>query len=128
MVFLDISSGITSFFRLIGVLLVFLFVLALTYAATKWMADYQQGVTANRNIRVIETFRVTNQKFIQIIQVGEKYLVISVCKDTINILTELREGELAVLPPEGNGEKAKTNINGNFQEILDNLKKKLPRK
>ncbi|MEY8515393.1 flagellar biosynthetic protein FliO [Lachnospiraceae bacterium 29-84] len=128
MVFLDISSGITSFFRLIGVLLVFLFVLALTYAATKWMADYQQGVTANRNIRVIETFRVTNQKFIQIIQVGEKYLVISVCKDTINILTELTEGELAVLPPEGNGEKAKTNINGNFQEILDNLKKKLPRK
>ncbi len=128
MVFLDISSGITSFFRLIGVLLVFLFVLALTYAATKWMADYQQGVTANRNIRVIETFRVTNQKFIQIIQVGEKYLVISVCKDTINILTELTEGELAFPPPEGNGEKAKTNINGNFQEILDNLKKKLPRK
>ena len=128
MVFLDISSGITSFFRLIGVLLVFLFVLALTYAATKWMADYQQGVTANRNIRVIETFRVTNQKFIQIIQVGEKYLVISVCKDTINILTELTEGELAFPPTEGNGEKAKTNINGNFQEILDNLKKKLPRK
>ena len=116
-----------SFFRLIGVLLVFLFVLAITYATTRWIAHYQQGVAANRNIQVIETFRVANNKFIQIVQVGEKYLVISVCKDSINVLTELTEEELAYKPsPEEAGGKA--NINGNFQEILENLKKKLPRK
>ncbi|MCI9530768.1 MAG: flagellar biosynthetic protein FliO [Lachnospiraceae bacterium] len=127
MVFLSVSSGLASFFRLIGVLLVFLFVLAITYATTKWIAHYQQGIAANRNIQVIETFRVSNNKFIQIIKAGKKYLVISVCKDTINVLTELAEEELAYLPSQEEvGNQA--SINGNFQEILENLKKKLPRK
>jgi len=127
MVFLSVSSGLASFFRLIGVLLVFLFVLAITYATTKWIAHYQQEIAANRNIQVIETFRVSNNKFIQIIKAGKKYLVISVCKDTINVLTELAEEELAYLPSQEEvGNQA--SINGNFQEILENLKKKLPRK
>ena len=114
-------------FRLIGVLLVFLFVLAVTYATTKWIAHYQQGIAANRNIQVIETFRVANNKFIQIVQVGEKYLVISVCKDSINVLTELTEEEqIGRASNEEEGDRS--GINSNFQEILENLKKKLPRK
>lgn len=127
MALLSISSGLASFFRLIGVLLIFLFVLAVTYATTRWIAQYQQGIAANRNIQVIETFRIGNNKFIQIVQVGEKYLVISVCKDTVNLLTELTEEELAWKPSLEEG-KGKANPNGNFQEILENLKKKLPRK
>ncbi|MEH2942675.1 flagellar biosynthetic protein FliO [Lachnospiraceae bacterium KK002] len=126
MILLEISSGWESFFQLIGVLLVFLLVLALTWGVTRWIAGYQQGMMADKNIRVIETFRVNNNKFIQIIQVGKKYLVISVCKDTINILTELTEEQLVWMPsPEG---KNPVNVNENFQEILNNLKKKIPRK
>ena len=127
MAVLTILSGLASVFRLIGVLLVFLFVLAVTYATTKWIAHYQQGIAANRNIQVIETFRITNNKFIQIIQVGERYLVISICKDTINILTEITEDEL-VWKPSNEEEGDRSGINSNFQEILENLKKKLPRK
>ena len=127
MAVLTILSGLASVLRLIGVLLVFLFVLAVTYATTKWIAHYQQGIAANRNIQVIETFRITNNKFIQIIQVGERYLVISVCKDTINILTEITEDEL-VWKPSNEEEGDRSGINSNFQEILENLKKKLPRK
>lgn len=126
MILLEISSGWESFFQLIGVLLVFLLVLALTWGVTRWIVGYQQGMMADKNIRVIETFRVNNNKFIQIIQVGKKYLVISVCKDTINILTELTEEQLVWMPsPEG---KNPVNVNENFQEILNNLKKKIPRK
>ena len=127
MVLLEISSGWESFFQLIGILLVFIVVLAATYVVTKWIAEYQQGVTADKNIHVIETFRVSSNKFIQIIQVGERYLVISVCKDTINILTEITEDEL-VWKPSNEEEGDRSGINSNFQEILENLKKKLPRK
>lgn len=126
MVLLEISSGWESFFQLVGILLVFLFVLALTYLATKWIAGYQQGIVANKNIRVIETFRVSSNKFIQIIQVGEKYLAVSVCKDTINVLTELTEEQLTWMP--SMEEKKEANVNESFQEILNNLKKKIPRK
>ncbi|MCI9492899.1 MAG: flagellar biosynthetic protein FliO [Lachnospiraceae bacterium] len=126
MVLLEISSGWESFFQLVGILLVFLFVLALTYLVTKWIAGYQQGIVANKNIRVIETFRVSSNKFIQIIQVGEKYLAVSVCKDTINVLTELTEEQLTWMP--SMEEKKEANVNESFQEILNNLKKKIPRK
>ncbi len=126
MVLLEISSGWESFFQLIGVLLIFLFVLVLTYLVTKWIAGYQQGITYNKNIRIIETFRVSNNKFIQIIQVGKKYLVISVCKDTIHLLTELTEEQLTYFP--SMEESKKVNVNENFQEILNSLKKKFPRK
>lgn len=126
MVLLEISSGWESFFQLVGILLVFLFVLALTYLVTKWIAGYQQGIVANKNIRVIETFRVSSNKFIQIIQVGEKYLTVSVCKDTINVLTELTEEQLTWMP--SMEEKKEANVNESFQEILNNLKKKIPRK
>lgn len=126
MVLLEISSGWESFFQLVGILLVFMFVLALTYLVTKWIAGYQQGIVANKNIRVIETFRVSSNKFIQIIQVGEKYLAVSVCKDTINVLTELTEEQLTWMP--SMEEKKEANVNESFQEILNNLKKKIPRK
>ena len=126
MALLEISSGWESFFQLIGVLLIFLFVLVLTYLVTKWIAGYQQGITCNKNIRIIETFQVNNTKFIQIIQVGKKYLVISVCKDTINLLTELTEDQLTYFP--SIEDRKEVNVNESFQEILNRLKKKFPRK
>lgn len=80
----------------------------------------------NKNIQVVETFRVNNNKFIQIIQVGKKYLVISVCRDVINILTELTEEELVWNPPQDQGKGMKANES--FQEVFGRLKDKFPRK
>ena len=125
MILMEISSGWDSFFQLIGVLLIFLFVLAITYFTTKWIAGYQKGTMSNKNIKVIESFRVNNNKLIQIIQVGEKYLAISVCKDRINVLTELTKEQLTWLPTEDETTAAKA---PNFQEILEKLKGKFPRK
>lgn len=125
MILLEISSGWESFFQLIGVLLIFLFVLVITYFTTRWIAGYQKGAMSNKNIKVIETFRVNNNKFIQIIQIGEKYLAISVCKDTINVLTELTREQLTHFPSEEDKGTAPT---PNFQEIFEKLKGKFPRK
>lgn len=126
MVLSGVFSGWESFFQLISVLLIFLFVLAITYLTTRWIGKYQQGMLQNKNIRVVETFRVSNNKFIQIIQVGKKYLVISVCKDVVNILTELTEEELVWRPSQEEVQGVK--VNENFQEILGRLKDKIPRK
>ncbi len=126
MILLGIFSEWESFFQLISILLIFLFVLVITYVTTRWIGQYQQGMMQNKNIQVVETFRVNNNKFIQIIQVGKKYLVISVCKDVINILTELTEEELVWKPSqeENRGIKA----NESFQEVLGRLKDKFPGK
>ncbi|MCI9447062.1 MAG: flagellar biosynthetic protein FliO [Lachnospiraceae bacterium] len=126
MVLSGFFSGWESFFQLIGVLLIFLFVLAITYVTTKWIGQYQQGLMQNKNIQVVETFRVSNNKFIQIIQVGKKYLVISVCKDVVNILTELAEEELVWKPSQEENRGVK--VNESFQDVLSRLKDKIPRK
>lgn len=126
MVLAEISSKWESFFQLIGILLIFLFVLVITYVTTRWIAQYQQGIVKNKNIQVVETFRVSNNKFIQIIQVGKKYLVISVCKDVVNILTELKEEELVWMPSQEQSQGIKANES--FQEVLGRLKDKFPRK
>lgn len=119
------TSGWNSFFQLMGVLLIFVFVLALTYFCTRWIARYQKGISANKNIRVIETFRLTNNKYIQILAVGQVCLVIAVCKDTVTLLCEMTEDELAWLPDKDGQSPV---VNENFQEILQKLKNKLPRK
>lgn len=89
------SSGtLDTFVQLIGVALIFLFVLAATYATTKWIANYQRTTGKNRNIKVIEIYRLSNNKYIEIIQTGSKYLAIGVSKDNISVLAELSEDDI----------------------------------
>lgn len=87
---LTIPSEVNSFLQLCTVLFIFVLVLVITWAATKWIANIQGGnKTAGNNIDVIETYRLTANKYVQIIRTGEKYLAIAVCKDTVTMLAEI---------------------------------------
>lgn len=87
-------NGLDNGPRLITSLLIFVLVLAVTYLVTRWIAGYQKGQLQKGNIEVIETFRLSQTKYIQIIKVGSRYMVIGVCKDTITMLTPIEEAEL----------------------------------
>lgn len=79
-----------SFLQLCTVLFLFVLVLFVTWFATKWVARVQGGVNArNANIEVVETYRLTTNKYIQIVRAGEKYLAVAVCKDTVTFLAEI---------------------------------------
>ncbi len=92
---LTVSNGIDSFLQFITVLFIFVLVLLLTWVATKWIANVQNGRNIQgANIEVIETYRLTTNKYIQIIRTGEKYLAIAVCKDTVTILAEIPDGQI----------------------------------
>lgn len=71
----------------------------------------------SRNIKVIETFKITNGKYIQIIQLGKKYYSIGVTKDQITFLTPLDEAQLDLSEEIRNGQKV------SFKELLDKLNK-----
>lgn len=109
-------SRLSSFAQLITLLIVFVFVLALTYYATKWMAKIQKSQFRNSNIEVVETFRLSNTKYIQIVKLGGKYVAIAVGKDTVTFLTELDATELDLEKPLGKTE------NLEFHEILKKVK------
>lgn len=92
-----ILTGIgNSFLKLIAALVIFVGVLFLTTVVTRWMANYQKGMLVNSSIEIVETSRLANNKYIQIVRIGGKYMAIAVCKDTVTVLCEIPKEELKV--------------------------------
>lgn len=93
---MDSTTGIDSFAQFLTVLLIFVGVLFLTYFSTKWIATYQKGKMLSSNIRVIETFKISSNKFIQIVRIGGTYYAIAIGKDEVTLLGELKEDEIQI--------------------------------
>ena len=102
-----------SLSQLITVILIFAFVLFITVFATKYVGSYQKMQGINRNLEVIETIRVTNNKYLQIVRAANKYIVIGIGKDEITMLTEIDEDELLRVSSEKGG-----NMKETFSEII----------
>lgn len=109
-------SRMDSYLQFITVLILFVFVLGITYVTTRWIANYQKDRAAGGNLEVIETMRVTGNKYLQIVRAGKKYLVIAVGKDEIHMLTELSEDDLTFF-------KDQSTQKMDFKSILEKLKK-----
>ena len=114
---LAVSERVDSYMQFITVLIIFLFVLLITYWVTKWTAGYQRSHISNANMELIETIRLSNNKYVQILRVGRKYLAVAVCKDTVTMLTEIPEQDLVF---------SDGNISGTvgFKDILEKIQKK----
>ena len=114
---LTVSGRTDSYIQFITVLLIFLFVLLITWWVTKWTAGYQKGQTANANMEIVETIRLSSNKYVQIIRIGRKYLAVAICKDTVTMLTEITEQDL-VFPDDSALKPAR------FKDILDRIQNK----
>jgi flagellar protein FliO/FliZ len=115
MIILTAVGTLDSFVQFITILLLFLFVLVITYVVTRWVSGVQKIQMTGKNMELVETMRISNSKYLQIVRAGEKYLVIAVCKDTVTMLTELSVDEVSL--------GSKNEVNGlSFREIMDKVK------
>ena len=114
---LTISSGIDSFVQFLTVLILFVFVLGITYFSTKYIAKVEKNKIGTTNIELIETSRISNSKYLQIVKIGSKYFCIAVCKDTVTLLGEVNGQELVF-------REDNEIANIGFQEILEKVKQK----
>lgn len=103
--------------RFITVLVLFVIVLWVTWAVTKWTAGYQRGKWAGGNIELLESFRIASDKYVQIIRVADKYLAVAVAKDNVTLLAQLDEGALSC-----DRDVAGTKMS--FQEMLEKIREK----
>ena len=102
MIIATTGGFMNSVVELITVLVIFLFVLALTYYVTRW---------------------ISNNQYVHIVRAGkEKYLVVGVGKDHMTLLATLTQEELRELPRAEAGVSVKPGKG--FTEILEELKKK----
>ncbi len=114
------TSGLETFTQLLTLIIVFALVLALTYFVTRFAGNYQKSKLSGGNISVLETVRISNSKYIQIIQIGNRFFAIAVCKDTITVISEIEQGDLVL---SDNTTQVKSE---SFKSILEKFKKDKP--
>lgn len=114
------NNRIEAFSQLITLVLIFAFVIALTYFATKIVGNYQKEKLAGSNIKILETLRISNSKYIQVIKIGSKCFAVAICKDTVTYLCELNEDDLIYT------EASDFDAAESFKTILDKFKKDKP--
>lgn len=113
--FLETSSASGSFWQLVGLVFLLIIILVAAYYTSRFVANLKIGQLKKSNFMVIDSYRISTTKALQIVKVGNRYLLLAIGKDSINLLTELDETEV-VIRELHQGEKL------NFKQLLDKLK------
>lgn len=113
----ELSTG-DNILQLLGLVFLLIVILVAAYYTSKFVGGVKLGQLKNSNFHVIDTYRVSQNKMLQIVKIGNKYVVIAIGKDTINFITELDEADV-LLKEVHTGEKP------NFKQILDKLNSKM---
>lgn len=121
-----LTSSFQNFLQLIGTLLIFVFVLGVTWVVTRWLGGYQQAQNKNKNLKLLETIRVGNNKLISVVQAGGAFYVVAVGKDEIHLLGELDEQQAEAFLRENQLESSYPQ--DSFQNLLEKVKLKSPKK
>lgn len=113
-----ISGTIGNILQLIGLIIVFIIILFATYYTSRWIGKNSFTQQKAANIQVIETFRLSQTKYIQIIRAGtERYFVIAVSKEDITFIAELNKEDIILRDDNQAAEKI------SFSDIMKKLKK-----
>lgn len=120
MIVLETGTNVTaagSYVELIVLLLVFFLILFAAYYVTKLVAKKGLLKGKTQNIELIESYRLNQNKLIQIIRVGSKYIVVGGSKEHLEYLTQVDPKELDLTPVEASGEEV------SFREVIRNVVK-----
>ncbi|MBO5176346.1 MAG: flagellar biosynthetic protein FliO [Lachnospiraceae bacterium] len=112
------QNSIRSLFELLGLIIIFVIVLVVCYYTTKFVAGRQLVQKKMGNFEVFETYAIAQNKYLQLVRMGNKYVVISVTKDSVTYITELAEEEVCQI------QKSTSGSGKSFKEVLSGLYKK----
>ena len=102
---------------LLVLIIVFVLILVAAYFVSKWVSNTGLNMQKNKNIKVLEVFRLNQTKYIYIVEMGSKVIAIGVTKDHIEYLTELERDSLSFTKPD--------NVHVNFKDLLKLSRNKL---
>ncbi len=111
---LTVASKVDSVVQFFTVLIIFVFVLGATWLTSRYIAGFQKGKMRGNNFEMIDSFRISQNNVVQILRIGQRYVAVAVCKDTVTLLAELSEDEIVI--PEGVTEPVQ------FDEMLKKAK------
>lgn len=109
------TSTLDSFLQLIGLVFLLLIILVAAYFTSRFVGSMKLGQLKNSNFKVVDAYRISPNKMLQIVKIANKYVVIAIGKDTIEYITELDETEVYIKDPQ-EGEKL------SFKQVFEKLK------
>lgn len=115
MIVITAVNGVVQF---ITVFILFIFVLGLTYFTTRFVGNYQKNKFVGNNVKILETMRLSSNKYVQVVSVGDKCFAIAVCKDTVTLLGEI-DKESLIVPSEN------STVNLSFDALFKKSKSKI---
>ena len=91
----EVASGnaVNNFARFITMLIIFILVLVLTYYTTRFVAGAKKGSLKTGNMELLESLQLGGGKYLQLLRLGSRYIVLAVTKDHVEMLTELDADE-----------------------------------
>jgi flagellar protein FliO/FliZ len=114
MFLLKTGVNIDSIAQLFTMIAVFILVLVLAYVTSRFAGGIQKNRMSGSNMRIVETIQISGNKYLQIVCVAGKYLLLAVCKDSITCLCELDEKQINIREVPAAGEE--------FKKIFTRLK------
>jgi len=112
------SSKTESILELIMLLGIFVLVLVACVLTTRFVAGHQMQRGRNSNFKPIETYQITQNRYLHLVQIGTRYFVVSVTKENISFIAELKEEEIVAKPEQPGPQRS-------FKEILSEFKVKV---
>lgn len=99
------NSSSNNLFSSIVILVLFFGILIAAYYFTRFLGRFQMRQSKQSNMKIVEAIPVGPGKTIQLVKVGEKFVLLGVTKDQITFITEVDEEAL-------NLEQLKTSVEG----------------
>ena len=60
----------------------------------------EAGYSGNSNFKAIDAYRLTPNKYLQLIKIGERYFVIAVCKENVSLICEIDREDIRIVSKE----------------------------
>ncbi|CUH92404.1 flagellar biosynthetic protein FliO [Herbinix luporum] len=87
-------STLDNFLQLLGLCLLLVIILLAAYFTSRLVGKYKLGQLKNSNFEIIEVYRISTNKMLQLVKIGSKYVVLGISKDQITYITELEEDDV----------------------------------
>ena len=110
-----------DFFKIIAYLCVCVFVIWLSYRVSKGLGGYSGRLGAAKYMKPIDRMPLGKDSALNIVQVGDKYMLIGVSNGRIDMLCELSEEDLAELDTDESEVDLYAAVKNNFSPITSKL-------
>ncbi|MBQ2472878.1 MAG: flagellar biosynthetic protein FliO [Lachnospira sp.] len=119
---LILTNSLDEIAEFVTLLVIFIIVIGITYFSIRIVGNIQKEKLGRGNIQILETQKVSNTKYIQIVRIGKKCFAIAICKDSISYLCEVDEGDLQFNTDSSISKSSAES----FKAIIDKFKKDKP--